>query len=893
MKKPKLLFLMVLMCSFMANAQNTDLTISIQLDGYGEEISWTLTDIDETTTYGEVSEGDYADEDGNLVTEVLSVPTGQEYLFTIKDSYGDGLGNSGWYEVEAFGFIYASGEGNFGKIASHSFVLTTPDDLNARMENIIMESFVKQEVVQIKGSYSNHGLNTINSLDINWTVNEGTVHTENVTGLNLSSNESAEFTHDISWDASLANANDLNTLKVWVDNPNGSSDENPDDDTLTKEIYVLVNSSKRMALIEHFTNASCGPCASQNPVLNELLQSGTNPSNVAHVAVHTSWPGTDPMYSFNQTNGQNNARVSFYGVSGVPNAVLGGNQFQGGPANITQAMIDNEIGRPGLFNIDIGFAKKQEKSFSFNINLTSLADFSKLSPEGVNIFISLVEDKEYEAAPGSNGETSFENVMRYMKNVDGENIGSPAYEEEQTINYSVSPDEEILLENCQLVVFLQDTISKDVYMAAQKNFVVPPKATMNVDDGETSVHDQTKPIIQFNQAVRKLNDDPIDDPSPYITFKKDNELGEDVLFTADYDDDLYQIVIDPDTLYPSTNYYFALNDGLENNENDLVTGKSISFTTHTPTVPVAQFNPSNSTNDVGLDQELKISFDQEIRHLDDSPIVNPAEVLELRKESSTGELVTIESSLHGDTTFTVNSSEILELNTVYYLGFKENLENRYDMEYTAESITFTTTSNEPTLTFLPEDGTTDVGLNVKIKFIFDDVMRKLDNTLIASPSDFLTLKKENASGEDIAFTATIDEERKTITMVPESNLEMNSVYFVAVSAGLENVKGVPFSGATASFTTGEETTGIHSSESTPLQLYPNPAVDYIVIGKDFSQMEGAFVRIIDATGKMVYQEEWSAVSNGFIYIQDLKEGVYLLKIGNESSLKSEKFIKTK
>ncbi len=893
MKKPKLLFLMVLMCSYMASAQNTDLTISIQLDGYGEEISWSLTDVDETTTYGETSAGDYAEEDGNLVTEVISVPVGQEYLFTIRDSYGDGLGNAGWYEVEAFDFIFASGGGNFGKIASHSFVLTTPDDLNARMESIIIESFVEQENVQIQGSYSNYGLNTITSLDVIWSVNDGIVNTENVTGLNLSSNDIAEFTHNISWDASSANANDLNTLKVWVDNPNGSSDENPDDDTLTKEIYVLVNSSKRMALIEHFTNASCGPCAAQNPVLNELMQSGINPSNVSHIAVHTSWPGTDPMYTFNLNNGQNNARVSFYGVSGVPNAVLSGNQFQGGPANITQSMIDNELERPGLFEVEFDFAKKHSKSLSFAVTLTSLADFSKLAPEGVNVFVSLVEDKHYEEAPGSNGETSFENAMRYMKNVDGENIGSPAYEEEQTINYTVSPDEEILLENCQLVVFLQDTISKDIYMAAQKNFLISPKATMNLNDGETAVHDQTKPIIHFNQAVRKLNDDPLDDPSPYITFKKDNESGEDVLFTADYIDDLHQIVIDPDTLYPSTNYYLALNDGLENNENDLVNGKSISFTTHTPTIPVAQFDPSNSAKDVGLDQELKISFDQEIRHLDDSPIADPAEVLELRKGSSTGELVTIEGSLHGDTTFVVNSSEILELNTVYYLGFKENLENRYDMEYTAESITFTTTSNEPTLTFLPEDGATDVGLNVKIKFIFDDVMRKLDNTSIDSPTDFLTLKKDNASGEDVAFTATIDEEKKIITMVTESNLEMNSDFIATISAGLENIQGVPFSGATVSFTTGEETTGINSSESTPLQLYPNPAVDHIAIGKDFSQMEGAFVRIFDATGKMIYQEEWSAVSNDLIYIQDLKEGVYLLQIGNESSLKSEKFIKTK
>jgi hypothetical protein len=60
---------------------------------------------------------------------------------------------------------------------------------------------------------------------------------------------------------------------------------------------VTASFGQRLVLLEHFTQASCGPCASQNPALNALLDNNT--TKVVAIKYQTSWPGTDPMNAAN------------------------------------------------------------------------------------------------------------------------------------------------------------------------------------------------------------------------------------------------------------------------------------------------------------------------------------------------------------------------------------------------------------------------------------------------------------------------------------------------------------------------------------------------------------------------------------------------------------------
>ncbi len=67
------------------------INIFIDFDAYENETSWTLED-PSGTTIG--SGGTYADADVNVSVDIASTTAG-EYTFTIKDSYGDGMGYTG------------------------------------------------------------------------------------------------------------------------------------------------------------------------------------------------------------------------------------------------------------------------------------------------------------------------------------------------------------------------------------------------------------------------------------------------------------------------------------------------------------------------------------------------------------------------------------------------------------------------------------------------------------------------------------------------------------------------------------------------------------------------------------------------------------------------------
>ena len=97
-------------------------TVSITLDNYPEETSWTITNASGATI---ASGGTYGSSpDGSTVSEDLCLPDGC-YDFTINDSYGDGICcsyGSGSYTVSGGGSTYASG-GSFGSSETTNFCL--------------------------------------------------------------------------------------------------------------------------------------------------------------------------------------------------------------------------------------------------------------------------------------------------------------------------------------------------------------------------------------------------------------------------------------------------------------------------------------------------------------------------------------------------------------------------------------------------------------------------------------------------------------------------------------------------------------------------------------------------------------------------------------------------
>jgi hypothetical protein len=174
--------------------------------------------------------------------------------------------------------------------------------------------------------------------------------------------------------------------------------------------------AQRLVLFEEFTQASCGPCASQNPAFNTLLDA--NATKAVSIKYQTSWPGFDPMNLQNPTDVA--TRVSFYGVNGVPWTAMDGvaptgSAYAGAPANVTASSINTRYAVASDYSVTVAHQfTANNDSVEFIVYVTN-ATQNSITNANLKLHLGLVEKAiEFPTAPGSNGETEFYMVMRKM-----------------------------------------------------------------------------------------------------------------------------------------------------------------------------------------------------------------------------------------------------------------------------------------------------------------------------------------------------------------------------------------------------------------------------------------------------------------------------------------------
>ena len=159
--------------------------------------------------------------------------------------------------------------------------------------------------------------------------------------------------------------------------------------------------AKRYTLFEHFTQASCGPCAAQNPIFAAFY--GEHLADARHIAFHTSWPGVDPMYSFNPA--PVDAMVGYYGVSGVPDMYANGTGI-GSPVSANADMLN-------VSNSPIRIKVTDEDNAGTHNVTVEIQTVTEVPAGTYFMRVGVVEKLiHYNTAPGSNGEKDFPNVYR-------------------------------------------------------------------------------------------------------------------------------------------------------------------------------------------------------------------------------------------------------------------------------------------------------------------------------------------------------------------------------------------------------------------------------------------------------------------------------------------------
>ena len=257
-------------------------------------------------------------------------------------------------------------------------------------------------------------------------------------------------------------------------------------------ITALYAQVQQTPMIEHFTQASCGPCANQNPQLKTTL-TNFGDANYVRVSHQTSWPGVDPMNSAFPSGPQ--ARVIYYSFNGVPATSMNGGAT--GPPNtiVTSSSINNAASNTTPYDITATQSWASASEVTVNIDVTNVTGEAISSAD--RIFVTMVENEvTYASAPGSNGETSFEYVMRQMYNAStgaanatsGSALGSIPAMSTTNFNFTITNLPSHLRDKNQVsfAVYIQNNATKQMYQAGKTDLVDIP-GLISVSAASTSV----------------------------------------------------------------------------------------------------------------------------------------------------------------------------------------------------------------------------------------------------------------------------------------------------------------------------------------------------------------------------------------------------------------------
>jgi hypothetical protein len=307
----------------------------------------------------------------------------------------------------------------------------------------------------VTGTFTNMGTSAITSVDVNYKIDQGTVHTTPLTNLNMALGDSHDFT--CTDPLSLTPGDYM--LNVWVSNVNNlGPDDNVSNDTMTKILHIASSTVARRPIYEEFTSSTCAPCASFNStVFTPWL--ATYGDSISLIKYQMDWPGAgDPYYTE-----EGGVRRYFYGVSYVPDLYVEGHQVPTTSAGVNGGYA-NSIATPAFMDVS--------SSYYFGVSGTDTSIFVHLDimPKvsgSLTAFVAVIEEVTYHNV-ATNGETQFHNVM--MKFVPGP-YGTPVTLVDGVIT-SIDVSANLMGTNIErwndlkVITWVQDTVTREMFQAS-------------------------------------------------------------------------------------------------------------------------------------------------------------------------------------------------------------------------------------------------------------------------------------------------------------------------------------------------------------------------------------------------------------------------------------------
>ena len=327
-------------------------------------------------------------------------------------------------------------------------LLINPLNLDASMIAITTPTYVNGPE-NVTGTIMNIGATTIQSLDMDWQVDNGPVHSTFIDGLSIDPMD----TYDFLCDQMVAVPIGTYTLNVWINKVNGVQDDDQSGDSLSKPLIRVSNVSPKKPCYEEFTSSTCPPCATFNNGFVPWCI--TNADEISLIKYQMNWPGSgDPYYTE-----EGGVRRNFYGVSAVPDLFCNGANVA---TNMTavQNAFNAAILEPGLMDIVISH-EISGTEITVDVAILPYADFTDMMLQ-VIVFEYITTGNV-----GTNGETEFHHVMmKMMPDANGTIISLEdrvPFTWSQMVDLAGTNVEEY--DDLGVIVFVQNPGSKGMYQS--------------------------------------------------------------------------------------------------------------------------------------------------------------------------------------------------------------------------------------------------------------------------------------------------------------------------------------------------------------------------------------------------------------------------------------------
>lgn len=239
----------------------------------------------------------------------------------------------------------------------------------------------------------------------------------------------------------------------------------------------------RLVLMEEYTGENCGPCASTNPALDQLV--AANPSKVVMLKHQVPIPSAGPIYLGWTTD--SDTRRSYYGVNSAPSGVLDGGDIAPGatsprhPANLTQSIIDNRAAVTSSFSMTTSHTLSSDlDSIFITVTVQNADNFTvnALNAGSLRLHVSVIEEEmQFASPPGTNGETEFYHLNRkmYPSAAGTQMADSWTAGQQQTFTFAEELPMHIYNYNeVAVVTYIQDNGDKSVHQASFSPAVPAP-----------------------------------------------------------------------------------------------------------------------------------------------------------------------------------------------------------------------------------------------------------------------------------------------------------------------------------------------------------------------------------------------------------------------------------